>query len=152
MMLPVDSLHKGQWRGALMFSLICAWTNGWANNRDAGDLRLHRAHYDVTVIIIKPILLDLLKQAWHQFQIYRSFFTKRPIWRANYLTNVHKMLTQGWLLACKREHHLNKIHHSLTNLHFDPRAKYRKTSPTQWLWCYGFCRRQAISTSYTNYV
>ena len=33
--LPVDSPHKGQWRGALMFCLICAWTNGWANNRDA---------------------------------------------------------------------------------------------------------------------
>ena len=27
---PVDSPHKDQWRGALMFSLICAWTNGWA--------------------------------------------------------------------------------------------------------------------------
>ena len=26
-------------------------TNGWANNRDAGDLRLHHAHYDVTVMI-----------------------------------------------------------------------------------------------------
>ena len=39
---------KGQWSGALMFSLICAWTNGWVNNRDAGDLRRHRAHYDVT--------------------------------------------------------------------------------------------------------
>ena len=47
---PVDSLHKGQWRRALMFSLICAWTNGWANNRDAGDLRRHHAHYDVTVM------------------------------------------------------------------------------------------------------
>ena len=29
--------HKGQWRGALVFSLICAWTNGWAKNRDADD-------------------------------------------------------------------------------------------------------------------
>ena len=27
----VNSPHKGQWRGALMFPLICAWTNGWAN-------------------------------------------------------------------------------------------------------------------------
>ena len=36
---PVNSLHKGQWRGALMFSLICAWINGWVNNREAGDLR-----------------------------------------------------------------------------------------------------------------
>ena len=40
--------HKGQWRGILMFSLICAWTNCWANNRCAGDLRRHRSHYDVT--------------------------------------------------------------------------------------------------------
>ena len=34
---PVDSPHKGQWRGALIFSLMCVWTNGWAHNRDAGD-------------------------------------------------------------------------------------------------------------------
>ena len=27
--LPMDSPHKGQWRGALMFSLICVWINGW---------------------------------------------------------------------------------------------------------------------------
>ena len=47
---PVVSLHKGQWRGALMFSLICAWTNSWVNNRDTGNLRRHRAHYDVTVM------------------------------------------------------------------------------------------------------
>ena len=48
---PVDSPYKGQWRRVLMFSLICAGTNGWANNRDAGDLRCHRAHYDVTVML-----------------------------------------------------------------------------------------------------
>ena len=28
----VDSHHKGQWRGALVFSLICTWTNYWAKN------------------------------------------------------------------------------------------------------------------------
>ena len=48
---PVNSPHKGQWRGTLMFSLICAWTNRRANNRDAGDLRRHRTHYDVIVMI-----------------------------------------------------------------------------------------------------
>ena len=42
---------KGQWRGALMFSLICAWINGWVNNREAGDLIRHRAHYDVTAVM-----------------------------------------------------------------------------------------------------
>ena len=46
---PVNSPDKGQWRGALLFSLICAWINAWANNREAGDLRRHRAHYDVIV-------------------------------------------------------------------------------------------------------
>ena len=47
---PVNSPHKGQWRGDLMFSLICAWINGWVNNGEAGDLRRHRAYYDVTVM------------------------------------------------------------------------------------------------------
>ena len=42
--------HKGRWLGALMFSLICTWTNSWANYRAAGDLRRHRAHYDVIVM------------------------------------------------------------------------------------------------------
>ena len=46
---PVNSPHKGQWHGAFMFSLICAWINGWVNNSEPGDLRRHRAHYDVTV-------------------------------------------------------------------------------------------------------
>ena len=30
---PVNSPHKGQWRGALMLSLIRAWLNAWVNNR-----------------------------------------------------------------------------------------------------------------------
>ena len=47
---PVNSPHKGQWRGVLMFSLICARISGWANSREAGDLRRHRAHYDVIVM------------------------------------------------------------------------------------------------------
>ena len=32
------------------FSLICTWINRWVNNREAGDLRRHRAHYDVIVM------------------------------------------------------------------------------------------------------
>ena len=51
---PVNSQHKGQWRGALMFSLICVWANGWVNNREAGDLRCHHAHFDVTVMNCQP--------------------------------------------------------------------------------------------------
>ena len=47
---PVNSPHKGQWRGALIFSLICVWINGWVNSREAGHLRRYRAHYDVRVM------------------------------------------------------------------------------------------------------
>ena len=41
---PGNSPHKSQWRGALMFPLICAWIVG------PGDLRRHRAHYDVSIM------------------------------------------------------------------------------------------------------
>ena len=47
---PVNSPHKGEWRGALMFSWICAWINRWASNGEAGNLRRHCAHYDVMLM------------------------------------------------------------------------------------------------------
>ena len=56
--LPVNSPHKGQWRGALIFSLVWAWTNGWVTIRKGGHLRRHRAHYDVTVMIYKGWISD----------------------------------------------------------------------------------------------
>ena len=60
---PVNSPHKGQWRGALMFSLICAWINGWVNNREAGDLRRHRADYDVIVMGIGALISYIHKNS-----------------------------------------------------------------------------------------
>ena len=38
-----------------MHSLICSWTNGWANNGDADYLRRHRAHYDVTAMYVHHV-------------------------------------------------------------------------------------------------
>ena len=52
---PVDSPHEGQRRGALTFSLICAWTNSWANNWYADDLKNHCAYYGVTVVRLDTI-------------------------------------------------------------------------------------------------
>ena len=57
---PVNFPHKGQWHGALMFSLICVWINGWVNNREAGDLRCYRAHCDVTVMILDSFSIYLV--------------------------------------------------------------------------------------------
>ena len=58
---PVNSPHKGQWRGALMFSLIYTWIKGWVNKLGAGDLRRQRVHYDVSVMCLYlPFTQDLM--------------------------------------------------------------------------------------------
>ena len=49
---PVNSPHKGKWLGAFMFLWAAPWINGWVNNREAGDLRHHRAHYDVIAMMV----------------------------------------------------------------------------------------------------
>ena len=59
---PVNYPHKGQWRAALMFSLIYVWINGSVNTREAGDLIRHRTHHDVTVMsaqVSPRVSLDL---------------------------------------------------------------------------------------------
>ena len=65
---PVNSTPHppGQWRGALMFSLICIWINGWVNSGEAGDLRCYRTHYDVTVMIWFFISPSLNSVDWNQ--------------------------------------------------------------------------------------
>ena len=60
--------HKGQRRGALMFSLICAWMNGWVNTLGVGDLRRHRAHYDVTVMVVSCVKMFLVHHLLHSVQ------------------------------------------------------------------------------------
>ena len=62
--VPVNSPYKGQWCGALMFSLICAWINDWVNNREAGDLR-------------QPPIVIMTWSLWCQCNANRSFHAKR---------------------------------------------------------------------------
>ena len=59
---PVNSPHKGQWRGALMFSLIWARINSCVPNHEAGGLRRHRAQYDVTVMIFTAMGLATFRR------------------------------------------------------------------------------------------
>ena len=68
-----NSPHKGQWRGALMFSLICVLINGWVNNRQAGDLRRYRAHYDASVMAMFYAESSWIKGSKLQLNI--------PFWR-----------------------------------------------------------------------
>ena len=67
------SPHKSQWRGALMFSLICVWINSWVNYHEAGDLKHDQAHYDVNVMFEADILEPLGIKCFFQPIIHWSF-------------------------------------------------------------------------------
>ena len=71
---PVNSPHKSQWRAALMFPLICAWIKGRVNNSEAGDLRRHRSHYDVTVIYgINCMVTIINNECFITFSMYQPW-------------------------------------------------------------------------------
>ena len=67
---PVNSTHKGQWRGTLMFSLISAWINDWINNSEAGVLRRHRAYHDV-IVMVSCLLYDIISLWIAPFTFYQ---------------------------------------------------------------------------------
>ena len=92
----VNSPHKGQWLAALMFSFIWAWINGWINNREAGDLRHHCAHYDVTVMRTSDFCQNLCWTRLHAFSII-----SRPLqWRHNASDGVSNHRRLVCLLNC----------------------------------------------------
>ena len=96
---PVNSPHKGQWRGALMLSLICAWINDWVNNREAGDLRRHCAHYDVMDVVTFQIgntLESKLIRHWSHRKVSNQFLIGGDprlfaIWYARCYYNMQNM-------------------------------------------------------------
>ena len=104
---PVNSPHKGQWRGALMLSLICARINGWVNNREASDLRRHRTHFNVTEMAFS----DRSNTGNHD-GIYQH-------WQW-YLSEIHKYMIpisfqhicQFWWYSCWMVKDLNQGMHS----------------------------------------
>ena len=63
---------------ALMFSLICAWINGWVNNRDAGDLRRHRAHYVVIAMVSYLFAIACPGRAIHERPCNPPVLSQQP--------------------------------------------------------------------------
>ena len=88
--------HKGQWCGALMFSLIWVWINDGVNNRDAGDLRCHRAPYDVTVMMrfLLPCIALLCHVIHCHMSSLRPMAFERSAWY-NMLSGIHMILSSG---------------------------------------------------------
>ena len=68
---------KGQLLEALMFSLICVWINDWVNDREAGDLRRYRAHYDVLVMCSSALIGTGL---YSQLCIINRSYIMKPIY------------------------------------------------------------------------
>ena len=63
------------------FDVRCVWTNGWVNNRDAGDLKGHRAHFDITVMAYRTNEVQTI--------FIRTFFSWYSLYRCNiYSSNV----------------------------------------------------------------
>ena len=94
---PVNSPYKGQWRGAFMFCLISTRMNGWVNNRESGNLRLHHAHYDVTVmtrgsqLVFSNIVCNYWLYLYHSSEINANALVSAYI--------IHNRLQPLWLLS-----------------------------------------------------
>ena len=86
---PVNSPHKGQGRGALMFALIWGWINGWVNKREAGDLRRHRAHSYVIVMVIHclscPIFLMNVPDAFTVKEVWQHHHPPHSVFMVDHL-------------------------------------------------------------------
>ena len=94
---PVNSQHKGQWRRALMFTLICARINGWVNNREAGDWRCHQAHCDVTImkyqeIFVKDACNDHNKWNLMQLICTNCFILRKTFTKHSYIDTIITIL------------------------------------------------------------
>ena len=92
------------------FFFIYISINGWVNNREAGDLRCHHTHYDVTVMLIEfcqwqvknlispslqPISVDdRLKHCKHLKAIFQSHIFHK-------LIGLEHHSPQLWVIFCK---------------------------------------------------
>ena len=94
--VPVNSPHKGQWRVALMFSLICARINDWVNNREAGDLRRYRGHYDVIVMMVPGMSLA----AKLSLEFMLTYHGWNPITFIFRLFHIQRKCFWQWWLKC----------------------------------------------------
>ena len=104
-----NSPVNGHWRGTLMFSLICAWTNGWANHRDAGDLRrpLGRHCNDFRIRMITLVPVDLCFTYFVFVAKYWMFYHKWPVFMCNFHCNIFY-----WSLYISKGHsrHMDLFH------------------------------------------
>ena len=92
---PVNSPHKGQWRGALIFYLICAWINRQVSNHQSGGFRRYRAHCDVIVMC-----WTFFNKNDSQLQLYWTYPSARP-WHFEQTITIDLLVWLKHLSICK---------------------------------------------------
>ena len=114
---PVNYPHKGQWRGASMFSLICAWINGWVNYREAGDLRRQHLGHIPPLKIQNPSYFFMTLSFTGTIQNFSSHFNQYSLIDPSWC-NIPSWLWQGfnhwfrklWRRVWHHRHFGNRIH------------------------------------------
>ena len=101
----VNSTHKGQCPGALILTLIWARINGWVNNHEAGDLRRHRAHYDVIVVVkdafrteipyCNMAIMGMISKLWDHISVQESHSPNQRHEYIAFFLRVKYMLVHG---------------------------------------------------------
>ena len=96
--------------------LICAWINGWVNNHEAGDLRRHRAHYDVTVMIFIEEQLRIHSFGFKSYITY-SYLTPTSLQIRNLLIDDScEILPSNYIYCAMNE--LNEYSEESVMVHF----------------------------------
>ena len=116
---PVNSPHKGKWHRVLIISLICAWINGWITHGDAGDLRSHRAHYDVIVMYSFVIIFrfeqfaGIVVASGKLVLNYCSTYSPELLWLCGEILPrrwpLHLCLCTSWIALCLPGNALSNI-------------------------------------------
>ena len=101
----VNFPHKGQWRGALVFSLICAWINASVNNREAGDLRRYRAHFGVTIMKGKCVMIDVEILINHLHNTFATLDRNITLFTILYLVELFTICASIWTHLNFMEYH-----------------------------------------------
>ena len=106
-----------------MFYLICSWINNWVNNREIGDLRHHRADYDVTVMRFSVQLMYITHAVIYAKLPWKGF--RECLYDVNRCISLIYVITGIYNIETKAPFWNTFVDHSTT---FDSETKWAKTT------------------------